>query len=568
MRRVSRRRTQTGSVMAIAAGLSFTLVILGVGFFFFTMYMGAQKETKNAVDAGTLNVGRRALKDISVTVNPLGRYGDITSDKVNNKITDCDSQMNLRRINRMWAKAMLFKINALAAQNDGTGGSGNSNASDALSECESISNQLAAKLKDQTNLHDFFTDVASRNSVRMIGQGAKVSVIAGQNWQTAQMEKNGESNVMLGGSGGNFFSPPGFDWNSSDLTTTTRKPAPQGSNGVTFFKGYQPITLGGANYWQVPFLYDEKPHLVARSNFEPEKTGPSGWSSAVPNAFSCEGLASQAGRPAEKATSWMITNPRQTFKASIPTGFVKIRIEKPQVEYYFLPHVGGPFVHYTPGDDTYGFTISNPSCTAPGFGVLCATSTADPVLGSDVVGRSVDDLLFDHPGMSAGDKANLERNLVSRCNQMISKPGVTITTGQMHNALSNDENRLALLAGQQNFYMYSPDGETIKCRSLVSPFLTPEAPWLIAVSGNKADGSEKAYKEQEGVGPPSFGKATPDPFCKVISPVAPGVPCGLLTFKLKNFWKSGTGTNHCLGEVRCQRGTDVHTVTISVVTVI
>lgn len=554
--------------MAIAAGLAFTLVMLGVGFFFFTMYMGGQKETKNAVDAGTLNVGRKALDEVFVPVNPLGRYADITSDKVNNSIADCDMKMTLRRVNRMWAKAMLFKINALAAQNDGTSGSGDSNASNALTECVNISDQLSAKLKNQTNLHGFFTDVASKNSVRMLGQGAQVSVISGQNWQTAQMEKEGESNVMLSGTPSNFFTPPGFDWNGDDVTQTVRKPAPQGSNGAYFFKGYKPITLGGSRYWQVPFLFDEKPHMVARSNFEPDKTGPASWSDPVPNAFSAEGLASQPGRPAEKAISWMLTNPRQTFKASIPTGFVKIRIEKPKVKYYFLPHVGGPPVHYPPGDDEYGFTISNPSVTAPGFGVLCATSTADPVLGGDVVGRSVDELLFDHPGMKPGDKANLERNLVSRCNQMISKPGVTISTSEMHSALNEGENRLAIAGGQQDFYMYSPDGATIKCRSLVSPFLLKEVPWLVAVANNKADGSEKSYSEDTGIGPPSFGKASPDPFCKVVSPIAPGVPCGLLEYKLQNFWKSGTGTNHCLGEVRCQRGTDVTTITISVYTVI
>jgi len=554
--------------MAIAAGLAFTLVMLGVGFFFFTMYMGAQKETKNAVDAGTLNVGKKALDEVSVQVTPLNQFFDITSDKVNNNPTDCDGRINLRRLNRMWAKAMLYKVNALGAQSDGTSGSGNSNASSALSECESLSNQLAGKLKNQNNLHGFFTEVASRNSVRMIGQGAKVSVIQGQNWQTAQMEKEGESNVMLAGNGGNFFTPPGFDWNSSDLTETTRQPAPQGASGITFFKGYQPITLGGDSYWQVPFLFDEKPHMVARSNFEPDKNGPGGWSNPVPNAFSAEGLASQPGRPAEKAISWVLTNPRQTFKASIPTGFVHIKIETPQVEYKFLPHVGGPPVKVGFLDSTYGFTPSNPSATAPGFGVLCATSTADPVLGLDTTGRSVDDLLFDHPGMSAGNKSNLERNLVSRCNEMISKPGTTISTGQMHSALSEPENIAALIAGIRDFYLYSPDGATVKCRTLAGAALHNDALWLPLVSQNKPDGSEKSYSEQDGIGPPSFGKATPDPFCKVISPVAPGIPCGILNYSLQNFWKSGTGTNHCLGEVRCQRKTVVTTITISVYTVI
>lgn len=566
MRKVSRSRTETGSVMGIAAGLSFTLVILGVGFFFFTMYMGAQKETKNAVDAGTLNVGRKALSDVSVKILPTNQFFDVTSDKVDNKPTNCDGDINLRRINRLWAKAMLYKINAMGAQSDGLGGNGNSNASSALSECKSLSDDLASKLKNQNNLHGFFTDVASRNSVRMIGQSASVSVISGQNWQTAHMEKEGESNVMLGGNNGSLFEPTGFSWNNSDLTKTVRQPAPQGAAGVTFFKGYQPITLGGDNYWQVPFLFDEKPHLVARSNFEPAKQAPNGWQNAVPNAFSAEGVASQPGRPAEKATSWMLTNPRQTFKASIPTGFVHIKLETPKVEYYFLPHAPGPLIHYQPGDGTYGFTPSNPSVTAPGFGVLCTTSTADPILGGDTTGRTVDELLFSTPGMSPGDKAHLEQNLVSRCNEMVSKPGVSISTGKMHDALDAFSTRGEILAGQRDFYLYSPDGEKVVCRSRVS--MGVDAPWMLLFTNNTADGTEKTYKENDMVGPPSFGKATPDPFCKVVSPVAPGIPCGMLQYKLQNFWKPGTGTNHCLGDIRCQRGTDVNTITISVFTLI
>ena len=567
---VTKMRSSKGSITALSAALAFMLVTLGVGFFFFVMFMNAQKETKNAIDAGTLNIARQSLDKISVKVLPNSAFFDVTSDKTNNNPLppNCDGEMNLRRVNRMWAEAMLFKVNALGAESDGTSGSGTSNASTALSQCRSLSDSLADKLKDQNNLQTFFTEVAKRNSVRMIGQGATIDVIPGGGWQTSQMEKEKESNVVLGGSGGNFFPPAGFNWNGGDLTPTRRNPAPQGSSGITFFKGYTPITLGGDDYFQVPFLYDEKPHMVARSNFDPAKTGPASWSNPIPNAFSAEGVASQPGRPAEKAISWAMTNPRQTFKASIPTSFVHIKIETPEVQYYFLPHIGGPPVPLGFLDSTYDFTPSFPSATALGFGVLCTTSTADAELGLDTTGRTVDRLVFDYPGMNSGDKANLEQNLVSRCNEMISKPGVTINTSQMHSALNEAENIAALIAGVKDFYVYSPDGEHVTCRSVAGALARGEALWLPLVKDNEPDGSEKSYGKTEKPGPPSFGSASPDPLCTVISPVVPGVPCGVEMYKLQNFWKSGTGFNHCLGLVRSKRSTDVITITISVVTVI
>ncbi len=569
MIRVPKWRNSKGSITALSAALAGVLVLLGVGFFFFCLYMDAQKETKNAIDAGTLNVGKKALDDPFELIPPVGDKGcffDVTSDGIKNDITDCNGKMNLRRVNRMWAEAMLFKINAMGADADGTSDKGDTNASQALTDCKDISDSLAGKLTDENKLHDYFTEIAKLNSVRMIGQSATVDPIPGSGWQTAQMKKEGESNVVLGGSSGNFFPPPGFTWNSNNLTATTRNPQPQGSSGITFLKGYHPIDLGGDQYWQVPFLFDEKPHMVARSDFESDKTGPSGWDKPVPNAFSAEGKASQTGKPSEKATSWVLTNPRQTFKASIPTGFVHIKIEDPKVQYFFLPHVGGPFLPVGFLDSTYGFTPSFPTVTSPApiGGVLCASTTIDLGLGGDTTGRSVDELLFGYPGSNI---ANLEDNLLSRCNQMISKPGVTISKSALHNALSNVEN-IAFLAGgvTQDFYLYSPDGEHIKCRTLA--LAITEAPWLAAVSGNDPDGSEKSYSESQGPGAIFTGEAVPDPTCTVVEPAAPGIPCGEEIYKVQDFWQSGTGYNHCLGQVRCQRATDCYTVSIAVETVI
>ncbi len=553
---VPKSRNNKGSILALTTALAMALVVVGLGFFFFTMYMGAQKETKNAVDAGTLNVGKQALDEVSVQISPTSTFFDVTSDKVNNfpLPPDCDGKINLRRVNRMWAKAMLYKINAMGAKGDGTSSSGDGNASDALQECENVSNQLANKLKNQTNLHDFFTDIAKRNSVRMIGTSADVKVISGNGWQTSTMKEGKEGNVVFGSNGQNFFLPPGFDSGGfgGNLTPTTRNPAPQGANGLNFLKGYSPIKLGGDTFWQVPFLFDEKPHMVARSDFDPDQSGPSGWSTPIPNAFSAEGVASQPGRPAEKATSWMLTNPRQTFKASIPSGFVHIKLEDPVVNYYFLPHLGAP--HIFDHESTYGFIPKSGDTmnTGLGTGNLSVNSTTQGLfLGQDLVGRSLDDVIF------AGNHSNMENNLTARCNEMISKPGVTISKQGMHNAIGNAACRGLLATDRfRDFYVYSPDGENIHCLPSPACYAPGEAPWLAAILNSKPDGKEKSYNEQT-VGGTGYGAiATPDPYCFLT------VAFGIGTFTIQNYWQSGTGTNHCLGRIRCLRSTNARTTTI------
>lgn len=52
------KRSARGSATVLSTVLALVLVVLGVGFLFFTLYMGGQRETKNAVDAGALKIGR------------------------------------------------------------------------------------------------------------------------------------------------------------------------------------------------------------------------------------------------------------------------------------------------------------------------------------------------------------------------------------------------------------------------------------------------------------------------------------------------------------------------------
>lgn len=553
---VNTMRNQRGSITAFSAGLAFVLIVLGMGFFFFIMYMNAQKETKNAVDAGMLNVGKKSLDEITVQLGPkeVQLFEDVATDDVTGK-TDLNltnRKANLRRINRIWAKALMVAINAEDAKKAGQAGDSDSNAQNCFDAASSISDRLADKLTSQTNLHGFFKELAQQNSVRMIGNGAKVNVIPGAGWQTSRMEAEKESNIVLAGSqNNNFMMPPKFGMSPNFVTKGTRKYIPSEATNYYFLKGYEPLNVGGNTFWQVPFLYDEKPHLVAGSLFNDAQQDAPSWQKAVPNAFSGEGAAEKAGRPGERAKSWVLTNPRQPFKLCIPHSFVKFKVDDPKVTWYFFPPpVGGPPVPL--GTSEYEFIPDTK--TRVGTGILCSTVTAQDVLiGIDVAGCSINDLIFESPagkitGASVGgDEKEMESYLVNRANEMISKPGVTITASQVHSTLNGVATTAGLIAGEREFIMFSPDGKSLEC--LPTKIAAIRAPWLLAYQSKEADGTEKEMFDQDTPAAEMFHipNVIPAPFCNLKTALGWG-------FHYKDvFWKPGSGANGSLGEVRIKR---------------
>jgi hypothetical protein len=561
-------RRERGSILALTSALGLALVVLGVGFFFFVMFMNAQKETKNAIDAGTLNVGRKALDEIEVPVTNKC-FWDVCKDPPDNSIIP-NPTINLRRINRIWAEAMLYKINALAQQDQGQDNNGMSNASNALQSAEQTSNLLALRLKNQVEMYPFFKDLARQNNIRMIGNSASVKEIPGGNWQTSKIiegtDKVAESNIMIGGStSNNFLAPHGFTWNSNNVTNTRRSPAPANSNGMFFLKGYENLDFGGDTFWQVPFLFEDKPHMVSKNDFEKAKNNAAGWSNPIPNAFSAEGVASQPGKPAEKGIAWVITNPRQTYKAAIPHSFIRLRVEKPKVNWQFVP-LAFPVTFFT--DTMSGFipeSMSSPP--APAGGPLCATVQAVSVqVGLELIGilaTGVDGMIFRPPSASSAD-TYIEKELVARCNEMITKVGKTVKASDVHSALSNPVCTGALIGGvSQDFALYSPDGNSLRCMPIVGGAVAdPTVPWLSLIANQSPDGTEKK-KGENGISIPSgvvpfHPVIVPDPFC------VESFGLGIGTMDKSLFWQPGTGFNGCLGKVRVQRETNVISIGVCV----
>ncbi|MBK7840850.1 MAG: hypothetical protein IPJ49_24875 [Candidatus Obscuribacter sp.] len=555
-------KKRRGSAFVFGTGLALVLVVLGVSFVFLMMYMGGQNETKNATDAGILNTAKRALDQISIKLNVTDDsekcFADVCTDKNYDKLPNFLPETNLRRINRIWAKALLMNINAEAAQHDGNAGSGPNNATSAYNSAKSISDKLADKLTNQGNLHGFFDELSQQNSVRMIGTTVQVKSLPGANWQTSEMDRLDESNIVLSGSSP-FNLPPGFNLNAAASTKCARPNVPANAQNWFFLKGYQPISANGHDFWQVPFQYDQKPHLVSKSIFDSDKVANKAlaWDKPIPNAYSAEGQALKAGAYGEKAMSWALSNPRQPFKMCAPHSFVKIHLDDMKAHFYFYPFDFPPLpaIEFGPAI-SYGYLTDTVSgAPMPAGGILCATVTpqASQLVGTDVVGRTLNQIIFSIPTSFGGGESKIEAYLTNRMNEMICEPGVTMSTSDMHNVLSAPEiiPFLAAGKGEKDFYVFSTDGKTIKC--LPDYLAIPLAPWLATEISHDPDGTESKIVNDAESPAPMFSTpiVVPDPFC------TPFMQVGWGSWHKDLAWRPGTGYNSCLGTVRVKRWTEI-----------
>jgi hypothetical protein len=549
-----------GSTLAFGAVLAVVLVILGIGFLLIVMYMGAGNELKNAVDAGALNLGKKSVDEVTVSIDSSNFFYDVTND---GDVNQNDGKVNLRRINRVWAKALAVAINADAA--GGQAGSGDNSAAQAYSGAHDISQNLfnALTANPQATLQSEFTAFAQANSVRMLGAGLKVNVVQGPGWSTSTMDAGDESNIILQPNG----LPPGYTLPSSMTTACTRNPMPSGASGLQFLTGYTPLTINNRTFWQVPFQFDEKPHLVSLLSFTNAKAKGTTWDFPVPNAFSVEGNAAKSGGVTETADSWVQANPRQSFKLSVPHSYVHFHVEDMKSHWYFNPS-GYPAVSMgVPNDQDYSYTPDLQSSDGP-FGALGCSDVAvtDVEIGIEVVGRTIDYVVFGSPNDDSTE-AGLEANVTNRCAQMITDINTNITATDVHNAMGDSATIAELaLVGDRDFYLFSSDGKTLTCMGKTRAQATGPQ-WLQSMIGSNgdddADGSENQVFPDDAsqMGPPLIPFAQVDttnigfcPFGTVVDPA----PTGYIQFYKELWWTPGTGYNGCLGKIRVQRWTNVY----------
>src|SRR6185503_18651338 len=94
-----------------------------------------------------------------------------------------NGEVNLRNINRVWAKALCVAINADAA--GPYAGNGTNAAEQAYLSAKAISDRLATELKIQSKLYPPFEEFAHQNSVRMLGGSTQVNAWKQAKWETS-----------------------------------------------------------------------------------------------------------------------------------------------------------------------------------------------------------------------------------------------------------------------------------------------------------------------------------------------------------------------------------------------
>lgn len=565
MKKRSRGSLAFGVVLALA------LMMIGIGFFVLTMYMGGQNETKNATDAGMLNVGKKVADEVSVALRPTPN--EIIFADVANDITDGEDllssltgglselkEINMHRINRVWAKALQIGINAEAADKEGYGGSGKENAQKAFDGAQSISNRLADALNEKDRQYRLFDELATKNSVRMLGTDVTTQALRGANWQTSFLDRGRESNVTVAPP--EYTLPPNFQM--PDLVRkSSRKNVSAGAQDLYFLSGYKPIKLADRNFWQVPFVYDETPHMVSGTEFANNtlKAKPlDGWEKPIPNAFSGEGVAeAKSGKVAgQKAISWVLSNPGQNFRMSIPHSFVRIKLDDMYTHWYFFPL--GPTKKVEFGDpQKYEYKLDEQKGPRmPLGGAFCLFVEAGTVeVGGDVLARTLDQIIF---GIPDKDNDKVEAYLVNRANEMIGKVGKVITIDTLHDCLDNPLTILYLLAGQKEYYMFSADGESLE---IMPKYLAlVRAPWLLLKQGEEPDGTEMKLVDDADCPAALINKASAQPLPKCL--LVPGMPLGWGLWDKDVYWTPGSGYNSCLGNLRVKRWTEIYSLGIAI----
>ena len=510
--------------LVVVCGLVLTIVIAAA--FSLLMYFGGAKEISNAVDAGSLNVGKRSF-EIKVTAQSPDeqQYADVA---------DSQNSFGLTNIDRVWGKALLAAAN-VEAMGNGAPGQAKNNAQKMFDGAKGLSDQLASKLTQPNNLQGYFQEISEQNSVRMLGKTAKAQWKAGD-WNTSLVNRGIETNIEVipdqFPSGGTFASVGAID-------KTVKGQAKK------FIPGYKPINILGKDFCLVPFKAEERTHLISADEFQANRVNTKPlpqWANPVPNSFSCHGHAVTEAPYPEESISCVLTNPQRTFQLAMPGSFIKIKLkEKSTAKWSFN---GVPW----PQNTEYDYVIPENSTRGPGIAGT-GTITGTCTFGLEYINKTVYGALFALPGENYDSVKQL---LIQRIKEI----DPDFKDGDLQPLLSFP--LLPAVADHDSdgdntvYIIFKPSGGDLKClpqpeAQLLAPFGTS--------FGKAADGSEEEALDESPLivpGVPGVCWGTPVGF---------GTPKDLPDLMLIEGtlnWKPGSGYDGCLGELRLERGSHAY----------
>lgn len=504
------KRNTDGAIMPIAVTLAIILAVLVVAFFQLEMQLGGSKEVRNAVDAGALNTGKKLF---SLKVAAQGAEEMKFLD-----VADSSQQFGLANINRVLARAFLVRLNAKAMDDEGTGTAlSRSNANSMTDAALALAGRLADRLNDQGQLHPFFDDIATRNSVRMLGKASVIQHKPGPEWATSLLDRQQESNIEIQAN-----QLPG------SISMNDVK-AVQAKDNKFYLAGYNAVNILNRDLAFVPFKVSEKTHLVSGAAFEANMRQQAPfpqWANPVPNAFSCFGATQGQDREAQTARSFVIANPQRSFPAAIPRGFVRINFNSNEINW----NING----IPTGSTSYDFFPSVESRGPIPAGI--GTITAYASVGNEYIPPTLYKGIFAIPGTGYGEVKN---RILQRCRQI--KPG--LTEGELDATLM----ACPLIPGIKQYVIFVGPGNTLMATPkdgamAFSPMMNPN---------NNPDGSSKELVEEDGF-------MFPNPCWFVLSGPGPKPGPFWSDYDGSLKWTPGSGENDCLGELRIDRDTDVY----------
>lgn len=520
-------RSRRAATMGLVIVLSFVLVLLVLAFFYFGLSFGASQETRNAVDAGALNVGKEVL---SLTISPdKSKPGEDQFEDV----ADTQGKFGLTNINRAMAKALLVNLNLQAMSEQGQStGEAERHADLVFAGAESISARLADTIKKSENLYPLFDAISSQNSAQMLGSQVNIKSLPGEKWNNSYVDRGAESNMLT-------------DQGSFPATQANKNISlVKAKDSQAYLPGYTSIEVGRHNFNFIPYKKDERPHLIAAALYNSNKvenTPLSGWKNPLPNAFSTHGQSTRKNSSEHDAISFVQTNPQRTFKFSIPHSFIRIKLDKNNLKF----RVNG--MSHPEADMQYDFVPPKSTSNTFPDGVGVGTVSVSATVGLEYVPPTLFQAIYALPG----DHSNVSTVLLQRCREF--KPACS--EAELNQALS----ACALQAGINEYLIFpvgdDKEGKNIKLAAAASTSAAAQAPWL--KKDARPDGKEMAIAN-EFVGP--IPQPSPAPNIAIVSLFGPGVPVFLPSFITEfgvESWTPGTGYDQCLGELRIERETTI-----------
>lgn len=574
-------RTEYGATMGLVAACALVLVFIVVAFFYISMFIGGADEAKNASTAGTLNLGKHLLtndefKTDPATVSTTNQFQDVVDSK---------GKIGLSNINAVWGKVLLAEANAEEMYSMGQAGDAKSHADMMFSDANNINSDLVSRLTDLSKQIPIFEHMASQNSVRMLGSDSKVLASKGDNWKSSEMSRGEISNL--------------------DVPVQSVMPSDASYSALQLknnrLPGYTPLSINGHQFCFVSFPDKERTHLVSRSEFDENKasTKPisADWAKPVPNAFSCEGAAKNQQGYSEKAVAFVQANPQKIYKMSMPHGFLHIVLEDNDATWLFnsptppvdaaaqkivgsapqqiqnaqkkldavdpdhfsIDHNGDGDadslkVAMEQYDGSYPFRPDPQTKSGSPASAVCGTLVANMVpLGKEYLPPCLDTALFGSK-LDTGEYDYLEKMMVNRINQMISVPGVTFSTKDLHKLLQDPETAGWMQASVHDYYIFSPDGKSVEVGTKERAIM--KANWLSSTIDHEPDGANKTRAELSSFFPLlpfTQVNVIPDPYCFPYFP-----PFGVLYVQIKDKWQPGSGYDGCLGKITSKHHTDVY----------